>query len=1041
MKYRTGLCCVLCIALAASATAQEALPVRAAQEGVLARLYTGQDVGEILRVAGQGQYLYTAVRDLEGDQHIDVWAIRPPAPPRLVDSLPYGNVLVNTFAFTPVAIVPRNGVVVIQAEEVLRTYQHDAEGRLVEIGESLPVTGHGAPLMSWLSAGGAFASHLQQVVKPPFVQDVGLDELHQEVLVSLHDPAHPFLVRDVTDERYTEYLHTPKAVNTVLNGEPASITFDPATGELIITQLHRRLEPHLGDFWPDKLDALFQTHALDASIGVLIEASLDRLHLPALRAELLAGYQAALDLDALTIEGLIRGQYEGSVSLAVVLEEHGITLDMPLRAALARLAVEGLSEQLAVELGADLYGAALEAWLDETLGVAWNGRASADIAADLALAFNGKLDTEGVASYLTLYVIAPMLDNPEIMTWTLQELLDWIADSDVGDAVDTTLTVTGLGTISFVLDKIDSFPGVSLPSCSEFPRSARRLLDLAFYSGGADLDPDGLAWFELMKFYQYLTGSGDFEAYVAELDAALRAMHLDLAEDFTEKYVGFFSGASQFFDTAEAFSAITAAVPSDQILGDLLAGVLLDRLEAAGVEDGATVETALKTLGIAFDPDGQVDASVDELIAALAVPGVHAERVGEIFAQAELAPFDLEARLRIFLQAQVHAVFGLSTPDLNLRAAMALFIGEQMDLGGNFALHLEGIIDEIISDAVADVVFGGYLTTVANAFDGDCIALWLVRLDAAAALMSVVGLEGFPLAAKAALTAGYDAAVQAMISAAIEVMVQVAAGELLQHYPSWTERIVPETEIFDFPLTDAGHDLTLRGAYAWEDEVIVIVEYRSQTDPFSLRQVEMQRLRPGNATWDTPSLTLGDWEHLDFLNQAGRTLYLGGRHSMDGGGTQSALLIDLEAMAGRQLPLDSAVAYGGAHRMTEVNDGAVLALVIADEVVLLANAVGGSTHLAGHAGDPDRNGHIDLTELLRVVQFFNTGGYYCAEASSEDGYAPQTGHRNCTPHSSDYAPQDWRMNLSELLRLIQFYNVAGYRSCPGTEDGYCPGIS
>jgi ribosome-associated protein YbcJ (S4-like RNA binding protein) len=95
-------------------------------------------------------------------------------------------------------------------------------------------------------------------------------------------------------------------------------------------------------------------------------------------------------------------------------------------------------------------------------------------------------------------------------------------------------------------------------------------------------------------------------------------------------------------------------------------------------------------------------------------------------------------------------------------------------------------------------------------------------------------------------------------------------------------------------------------------------------------------------------------------------------------------------------------------------------------------------------GDQNGNGEIELQELLRVIQFFNSGGFHCASApgATEDGYVPgQGGATGCRPHASDYAPRDWRINLTELLRLIQFYNSGGYHACPelATEDGYCPG--
>jgi len=97
-----------------------------------------------------------------------------------------------------------------------------------------------------------------------------------------------------------------------------------------------------------------------------------------------------------------------------------------------------------------------------------------------------------------------------------------------------------------------------------------------------------------------------------------------------------------------------------------------------------------------------------------------------------------------------------------------------------------------------------------------------------------------------------------------------------------------------------------------------------------------------------------------------------------------------------------------------------------------------------HSADQNNDGLISLSELLRAIQFFNSGGYRCAvpPSSTEDGYVPGTvGDQSCVPHSSDYNPQDWRIGLSELLRLIQFFNAGGYHYCPGagTEDGYCVG--
>ncbi|NJL73268.1 MAG: hypothetical protein HC888_17895 [Candidatus Competibacteraceae bacterium] len=98
-----------------------------------------------------------------------------------------------------------------------------------------------------------------------------------------------------------------------------------------------------------------------------------------------------------------------------------------------------------------------------------------------------------------------------------------------------------------------------------------------------------------------------------------------------------------------------------------------------------------------------------------------------------------------------------------------------------------------------------------------------------------------------------------------------------------------------------------------------------------------------------------------------------------------------------------------------------------------------------HSADITLDGRISLSELLRVIQFYNLAGYHCATppSSTEDGFRPLTrlDAQSCTPHASDYNAQDWVIGFAELLRLIQFYNSAGYVACPEavppSEDGFC----
>lgn len=100
---------------------------------------------------------------------------------------------------------------------------------------------------------------------------------------------------------------------------------------------------------------------------------------------------------------------------------------------------------------------------------------------------------------------------------------------------------------------------------------------------------------------------------------------------------------------------------------------------------------------------------------------------------------------------------------------------------------------------------------------------------------------------------------------------------------------------------------------------------------------------------------------------------------------------------------------------------------------------GGEPHIF-HTADQDTDGRISLTELLRVIQLFNSGEFHC-DPSGEDGYAPGPGDRTCARHDSDYLDPAWKVGLVELLRLIQFFNVRGYHRCATGEDDFCPGFA
>ncbi|GAB5562559.1 MAG: hypothetical protein SynsKO_42060 [Synoicihabitans sp.] len=112
---------------------------------------------------------------------------------------------------------------------------------------------------------------------------------------------------------------------------------------------------------------------------------------------------------------------------------------------------------------------------------------------------------------------------------------------------------------------------------------------------------------------------------------------------------------------------------------------------------------------------------------------------------------------------------------------------------------------------------------------------------------------------------------------------------------------------------------------------------------------------------------------------------------------------------------------------------------------------------ARHTADTNQDGRFGLSELLRVIELYNTRhgstrtGRYRRHAESVDGFAPDatqlTSHENLLArhHMAD-TDRNGHLGLSELLRVIELYNTregttrtGAYRKATDTVDGFEPG--
>lgn len=90
-----------------------------------------------------------------------------------------------------------------------------------------------------------------------------------------------------------------------------------------------------------------------------------------------------------------------------------------------------------------------------------------------------------------------------------------------------------------------------------------------------------------------------------------------------------------------------------------------------------------------------------------------------------------------------------------------------------------------------------------------------------------------------------------------------------------------------------------------------------------------------------------------------------------------------------------------------------------------------------HAADTDGNARLDLSEVLRIIQLYNASVLHC-DGTTEDSYQVGPGDQSCERHTADYQLPAFFISLSELLRQIQLFSLGTIQTCVESEDGFCP---
>ncbi|MCC6231092.1 MAG: hypothetical protein IT580_00505, partial [Verrucomicrobiales bacterium] len=726
----------------------------------------GSESVSIRTVAGHQDHLYVALTDARGHERIDVWNTRLPHHPRLTSSLDFGSLLTNGVMFTPLALHPHDRGLLLQTRRGLAHYLLDASGRL-DFEHDLPPTLTGLGLgMTQLHIAGRHASLLQQVVPSSQITGDPGQRVHQQVLIDLAQPDSPRLLWggpqgwSVQDE---------DPVSQLFGGNPASLHFDSGSPQVRLRVFEPRREAHRQTFWQPKLERVVRGDALQLPLRELLSRSIPTHKLAEWQT---LGLSRSIELQGhpqRTLGSLILERFPPEERLSAVLDQLGLSPDLPLETALAQVISDRLNPEHEAALSEEWFSPPLRLWLENILGPDLHQATTSETRARIAGAFHADLTEESFIRQLTLEVIAPLIGNPAFMQWTLRELIEAMAHSAPGELVTLTLrTCGGFGTLNTLLDGLDDLldwvPGLQLPSCARYPESASELIHLALFSWndastGRHLNPDGYAWFELLKFHRYLSGRPDLAGYQREVQARLEAMQRSLGENLASRLAPALDLGLSDLPLPKAHAAAARRLPSGLLYGRLVArGLLALMPERAGIDGAMTVRQALSHWGLRLDAPGQTGSSLAELLLSLDAIQLSERTTLELLASASHLPTaDFHTHLEQVLRREIQNAFHFSDLDTPLQQLLEPVLDFDVDLQNVLGDWMSGLLHETL---VSGSALPQQFLTLRRAFQQqDCIAQWLVTLDAVSLAASWIGLAEIPVALEFALREAYQAGV------------------------------------------------------------------------------------------------------------------------------------------------------------------------------------------------------------------------------------------------------------------------------------------
>jgi len=860
----------------ASMERSDSFPLR-----IVSRLNTFNDTGKrITKITSRGNYLYVTLRDAQFNQRLEVWDVRDPRSPRMIQAKDYGNIASNpndVFKFPQVSVA--RDLIVVRTDLRDLPYGSAFDGTIEALG---PQSGYNLNFLSQFRQGaaplnveGALATYEGEV-------GPGSDpRAYQQVLLNLTNPRRPFPIKGYTDgfDDDFSYKFTSSALNDVLDGVPATLS---VKGNTIHVSKHEfNVSSFVENYWEPTLERIFDANVFNGTFRSEINRMADSNYIRSALADALDRIWRSLGLDAaITIEETIHRKFQDAQKLEDILDAYQIDLDEPVDTALEKVVSAHIESRFQQELAVRFFADPLKNWVRGLLNTDIPIPDDADvgeISNTISSILNEGLDATTVAVFLIDRLLAPMIDYPEWVTWTLAELIRHIDSTEMAKVMTTAIrinknAVTCFGIFEYAIEKLASW---HLPR--GIPDDSADILEYAFYENGIHLKENEVAFIAALKFYSYYSGNKDYLKLEERLNAHFHDMQRQLAAALLEILQPYLSILQYTGGIRQRIADYAAEYPAVEIVTRSVAEEMSARLRTAGIDTNLSVRLALKSRGLYIAPGdipyGGHAATVEDF-ANMLRSGLDANladaSLREMYQDASSRIEGLQFLVQQVVFSAVREAWGEMDSDMPIGEGIRKVLAGRLDMANAFAEPLKKELGSFVSSAGSTFFFNN-IQLVQRAWDGDIIARWQLTIKAAAHIGDILSFismgysEAFATACRG-LEFALDNAYEQLTTTCLKEVAKEIAGKIVLSAFDW-KSWVSQTIQKDYSI--AAGDISSLNPIAmtpFADGGRVGAILREEFDYMNPRKVALALFDPSDPLNTAIQCDLGKWGTINYVH-------------------------------------------------------------------------------------------------------------------------------------------------------------------------------